>query len=212
VELSGYRRFVMADIPGLIEGAHDGAGLGHDFLKHIERTRILLHVLDIFPSDDSDPVDNYIKIRNELEMHSKVLIEKPEVVVLNKADLDPEGQRPQVPMGLRWTPQGHAPRVLGAQRAADRRTRRAGVTGGKAGERWPGIHPLAPVPSDLPFWLRAALGRPFFCGSLRCFLLACGRPGRCGIRQSASPDRHRAMRMTNIFGVAVFAAPAELRD
>lgn len=91
VELTDFRRFVIADIPGLIEGAHDGAGLGHDFLKHIERTGILLHVLDIFPSDDSDPVDNYQKIRNELEMHSKVLIEKPEVVVLNKADLDQEG-------------------------------------------------------------------------------------------------------------------------
>lgn len=91
VELTDFRRFVIADIPGLIEGAHDGAGLGHDFLKHIERTGILLHVLDIFPSDDSDPVDNYRKIRNELEMHSKVLIEKPEVVVLNKADLDQEG-------------------------------------------------------------------------------------------------------------------------
>ena len=91
VELSGFRRFVMADIPGLIEGAHEGAGLGHDFLKHIERTRILLHVLDIFPSDDSDPVDNYHKIRNELGMHSEELTDKPEVVVLNKADLDPEG-------------------------------------------------------------------------------------------------------------------------
>jgi len=91
VELSGFRRFVMADIPGLIEGAHDGAGLGHDFLRHIERTRILVHLLDILPSDDSDPVDNYHKIRGELEKHSKVLVEKPEFVVLNKADLDPEG-------------------------------------------------------------------------------------------------------------------------
>ena len=91
VELSNFRRFVMADIPGLIEGAHDGAGLGHDFLRHIERTRILVHLLDIFPSDNSDPVDNYQKIRNELGLYSRALIEKPEVVVLNKADLDPEG-------------------------------------------------------------------------------------------------------------------------
>jgi len=91
VELSGFRRFVMADIPGLIEGAHEGAGLGHDFLRHIERTRILVHLLDIMPPDDSDPVDNYVKIRRELELHSKVLVEKPEVIVLNKADLDPEG-------------------------------------------------------------------------------------------------------------------------
>ncbi|MHC5144975.1 MAG: GTPase ObgE [Planctomycetota bacterium] len=91
VELTGFRRFVMADIPGLIEGAHDGVGLGHDFLRHIERTRILVHLLDILPSDESDPVENYHKIRSELELYSEVLMEKPEVVVLNKADLDPEG-------------------------------------------------------------------------------------------------------------------------
>jgi GTP-binding protein len=91
VELSDFRRFVMADIPGLIEGAHQGAGLGHDFLKHIERTRILLHVLDVLPADESNPVENYHKIRNELNLHSPALTEKPEVVALNKADLDPEG-------------------------------------------------------------------------------------------------------------------------
>jgi GTP-binding protein len=91
VELSSYRRFVMADIPGIIEGAHAGAGLGHDFLKHIERTRILVHLLDILPPDNSDPVDNYHTIRRELELHSKALVEKPELIVLNKADLDAEG-------------------------------------------------------------------------------------------------------------------------
>ncbi|MEN8127574.1 MAG: GTPase ObgE [Planctomycetota bacterium] len=91
VELSGFRRFVMADIPGLIEGAHDGAGLGHDFLRHIERTRILVHLLDILPADESDPVENYHKIHGELALHSEVLADKPEVVVLNKADLDAEG-------------------------------------------------------------------------------------------------------------------------
>ena len=81
----------MADIPGLIEGAHDGVGLGHDFLRHIERTRILVHLLDILPTDESDPVENYHKIRSELELYSTVLLEKPEVVVLNKADLDADG-------------------------------------------------------------------------------------------------------------------------
>ena len=91
VELTGFRRFVMADIPGLIEGAHDGVGLGHDFLRHIERTRILVHLLDILPTDESDPVENYHKIRSELELYSTVLLEKPEVVVLNKADLDADG-------------------------------------------------------------------------------------------------------------------------
>jgi GTP-binding protein len=91
VELSGYRRFVMADIPGLIEGAHRGAGLGHDFLRHIERTRIIVHLLDILPTDQSDPVANYHAIRKELQLHSQALIEKPEVIVLNKIDLDADG-------------------------------------------------------------------------------------------------------------------------
>lgn len=90
VELSDYRRFVMADIPGLIEGAHSGAGLGHEFLRHIERTRIIVHILDIFPHDDSDPVENYRRIRNELTLHSQALSRIPEVIVLNKIDLDPE--------------------------------------------------------------------------------------------------------------------------
>jgi GTP-binding protein len=93
VELPGYRRFLMADIPGLIEGASQGAGLGHDFLRHIERTRILVHILDILPLDDSDPVANYHAIRNELARHSQILAEKDEVVVANKIDLDPDGSR-----------------------------------------------------------------------------------------------------------------------
>jgi GTP-binding protein len=89
VELSGFRRFVMADIPGLIEGAHDGAGLGHDFLKHIERTAILVHILDIMPLDGSDPAENYAAIRSELEQYSKILAQKPEIIAVNKIDLDP---------------------------------------------------------------------------------------------------------------------------
>ncbi|MBN2272390.1 MAG: GTPase ObgE [Sedimentisphaerales bacterium] len=91
VELSGFRRFVMADIPGLIEGAHEGAGLGHEFLKHIERTKLIVHILDIMPTDGSDPVDNYNAIRIELDKHSKALAEKPEIIVANKIDLDPDG-------------------------------------------------------------------------------------------------------------------------
>lgn len=93
VELPGFRRFLMADIPGLIEGASQGAGLGHDFLRHIERTRILVHILDIMPLDGSDPVANYHAIRNELARHSRILAEKDEVVVANKIDLDPDGAR-----------------------------------------------------------------------------------------------------------------------
>jgi GTPase len=92
VDLKGYRRFVMADLPGLIEGAHKGAGLGVDFLKHIERTRIIVHILDVMPMDESDPVDNYKKIRKELLAYSKELGKKKEVIVLNKLDLDPDGK------------------------------------------------------------------------------------------------------------------------
>jgi GTP-binding protein len=91
VELSDYRRFVMADIPGLIEGASKGAGLGHDFLKHIERTTILVHILDVMPTDGSDPAENYKIIRSELQQHRKVLAQKQEIIVANKIDLDPDG-------------------------------------------------------------------------------------------------------------------------
>jgi len=92
VELSDFRRFVMADIPGLIEGAHSGAGLGYEFLKHIERTTILAHIIDIMPTDGSNPVENYNGIRHELEQYSKALAGKQEVIVVNKTDLDPDGK------------------------------------------------------------------------------------------------------------------------
>ncbi len=91
-ELSDYRRFVMADIPGLIEDSHKGAGLGIEFLRHIERTRIVVHMLDIMPMDESDPVENYKTIRKELKLYSKELAGKPEIIVANKIDLDPEGK------------------------------------------------------------------------------------------------------------------------
>jgi len=93
VELSDYRRFVMADIPGLIEGASKGAGLGHDFLKHIERTRLIVHILDIFPIDGSDPLANYHIVRQELAAHSQELASKPEIIVINKMDLDQDRSR-----------------------------------------------------------------------------------------------------------------------
>jgi GTP-binding protein len=92
VELSDFRRFVMADIPGLIEGSHKGSGLGIEFLKHIERTRIIVHILDIMPTVGSDPVGNYRAIRSELEQYSKKLAQKEEVIVANKIDLDPDGK------------------------------------------------------------------------------------------------------------------------
>jgi GTP-binding protein len=86
-ELDGERRIVLADIPGLIEGAQHGAGLGHAFLKHIERTKIIVHLLDLYPSDESSPAGNYKKIRKELEAFSPNLAQKTELVVANKMDL-----------------------------------------------------------------------------------------------------------------------------
>jgi GTPase len=95
VELTGYRRLVVADIPGLIEGAQHGAGLGHNFLRHIERTKVIVHLLDLFPTDDSDPVENYRTIRRELEAFSPRLAAKREVIAANKMDLsvDQEGEQ-----------------------------------------------------------------------------------------------------------------------
>jgi len=85
--LNGDRRIVVADIPGLIEGAHAGAGLGHDFLRHIERTKVIVHLLDLFPADGSDPAENYRKIRAELEAFSPALANKEEIIAANKLDL-----------------------------------------------------------------------------------------------------------------------------
>ena len=87
VELDADRRIVVADIPGLIEGARHGAGLGHNFLRHIERTSVIVHLLDLFPMDGSDPADNYRKIRGELEAFSPALAQKREIVAANKMDL-----------------------------------------------------------------------------------------------------------------------------
>jgi GTP-binding protein len=84
--------FVVADIPGLIEGAADGAGLGIRFLRHLERCRVLLHLIDIMPVDGSDPVDNARVIVKELEQYSEKLAAKPRWLVFNKIDLLPEEQ------------------------------------------------------------------------------------------------------------------------
>jgi GTPase len=84
------RQLVIADIPGLIEGAHEGAGLGHDFLAHVERTRLLVHVLDLAPLDGSDPLANHGVIENELAEHDPRLAELPRILALSKADLVPE--------------------------------------------------------------------------------------------------------------------------
>jgi len=81
------RQLVIADIPGLIEGASGGAGLGHDFLAHVERTRLLVHVLDLAPLDGSDPVANHAVIERELAEHDPRLAELPRILALSKADL-----------------------------------------------------------------------------------------------------------------------------
>src|SRR3954447_19077700 len=83
------RQLVIADIPGLIEGASEGAGLGHDFLAHVERTRLLVHVLDLAPLDGSDPEENFATIEAELAAHDAGLAELPRVIALSKADLVP---------------------------------------------------------------------------------------------------------------------------
>lgn len=79
--------FVVADIPGLIEGAHAGHGLGHEFLRHVERTRLLVHLVACENPDNTDPWDNYHTIREELRLYSPLLAERPEIVVLTKMDL-----------------------------------------------------------------------------------------------------------------------------
>ena len=83
------RQLVIADIPGLIEGASDGAGLGHDFLAHVERTRLLVHVLDLDPADGSDPLENHRTIEAELRAHDPRLASLPRILALSKADLVP---------------------------------------------------------------------------------------------------------------------------
>lgn len=84
----GYdRQFVLADIPGLIEGAHAGVGLGHEFLRHVERTKVLVHLVEPLPADQSDPVANYRAIREELRLYDESLAIRPEIVVVTKFEL-----------------------------------------------------------------------------------------------------------------------------
>lgn len=79
--------FVVADIPGLIEGAAEGLGLGHEFLRHIERVRLIVHILDISGSEERDPINDYKIIREELNHYSSILYDLPEIIVANKCDL-----------------------------------------------------------------------------------------------------------------------------
>lgn len=91
VRLDEERSFVLADIPGLIEGAHEGVGLGHDFLRHVERTKVLLHIVDVAGVDGRDPLDDFDKINAELSAYSERLARRKQLVVANKMDL-PQGE------------------------------------------------------------------------------------------------------------------------
>jgi GTPase len=87
VETEDNRSFVMADLPGLIEGAHSGVGLGHQFLRHIERTRVIVHVIDMAATEGRDPYDDYLTINKELEQYNLRLLERPQIIVANKMDM-----------------------------------------------------------------------------------------------------------------------------
>lgn len=91
VRIGEGQSYVLADIPGLIEGASEGAGLGHEFLRHVERTRLLLHVIDASGQENRDPVEDFYKINDELKQYSEKLSEKKQIIVLNKMDL-PQSQ------------------------------------------------------------------------------------------------------------------------
>lgn len=91
VEVGMDRWFILADIPGLVEGAHAGIGLGHEFLRHVERTRVLVHLVEAQPMDGSDPLTNYRAIRNELALHSEQLAQRPQIVCVSKCEL-PEAE------------------------------------------------------------------------------------------------------------------------
>jgi GTP-binding protein len=92
VMIGGEGAFVVADLPGLIEGASEGVGLGHEFLRHVERTRVLIHLVEPFPSDGSDPLDNYRTIRQELVLYRLAMADKPEVVAVSKSELTGSGE------------------------------------------------------------------------------------------------------------------------
>lgn len=87
VSLGEGHSFVMADIPGLIEGAHEGVGLGHDFLRHVERTKIILHVIDVSGIEGRDPIEDYHRINKELRLYNERLAKRPQIIAANKMDI-----------------------------------------------------------------------------------------------------------------------------
>jgi GTP-binding protein len=93
VDLGDYRTFVVADIPGLIEGAHSGAGLGDQFLRHIERTKLLLHLVDVSSASGRETVSDYLTVNHELRSYNPALAERPQIVVATKIDALEDGER-----------------------------------------------------------------------------------------------------------------------
>ena len=88
VDVGDGRSFVMADLPGLIEGAHQGIGLGHEFLRHVERTRVLIHVVDMSGMEGRDPFEDWKQINRELELYNPRLLERPQIIAANKMDME----------------------------------------------------------------------------------------------------------------------------
>ena len=106
VDAGLYQRFVVAEVPGLIQGAHVGKGLGDEFLRHLERTLVLVHLVDATPPDGTDPVRAYTLIREEMGLYSEALCDKPEIIVATKMDL------PGAPEGLERLRSELGPEVL----------------------------------------------------------------------------------------------------
>lgn len=87
VDTNDQRSFVMADLPGLIEGAHEGIGLGHQFLRHVERTRVIVHVIDMASTEGRDPYEDYVKINQELKAYDPKIMDRPQIIAANKMDM-----------------------------------------------------------------------------------------------------------------------------
>jgi GTP-binding protein len=107
VDLEGSEGFVIADIPGLIEGASQGIGLGHEFLRHIERTKMMIHVVDAASSEGRDPIDDIYKINAELKAYNEEIASRPQVIAANKTDLIfAEDEDPVEKIRAEFEPQG----------------------------------------------------------------------------------------------------------
>ncbi len=107
VDLEGCRGFVIADIPGLIEGASQGIGLGHEFLRHVERTKVMIHVLDAASTEGRDPIEDFYKINEELKAYNPELAQRPQVIAANKTDaLYADGEDPVERLKKEFEPKG----------------------------------------------------------------------------------------------------------